>query len=98
MGLPYILEYQGTDEQKQLLFDKWNAEGYIVNKILPLTIRSRKYYDYIKTKDLCLNITAPSDEVTQLNEIFNRGVTIWHYTGVGIKYPNYVTNTENEVI
>lgn len=98
MGLPYILEYQGTDEQKQILFDKWNAEGYIVNKILPLTIRSRKYYDYIKTKDLCLNITAPSDEVTQLNEIFNRGVTIWHYTGAGIKYPNYVTNTENEVI
>lgn len=98
MGLPYILEYQGTDEQKQLLFDKWNAEGYIVNKILPLTIRSRKYYDYIKTKDLCLNITAPADEVNQLNEIFNRGVTIWHYTGAGIKYPNYVTNTENEVI
>lgn len=98
MGLPYILEYQGTDEQKQLLFDKWNAEGYIVNKILPLTIRSRKYYDYIKTKDLCLNITAPSEEVTQLNEIFNNGVTIWHYTGEGIKYPNYVTNTENEVI
>lgn len=98
MGLSYILEYQGTDEQKQLLFDKWNAEGYIVNKILPLTIRSRKYYDYIKTKDLCLNITAPSEEVTQLNEIFNRGVTIWHYTGEGIKYPNYVTNAENEVI
>ena len=98
MGLPYILEYQGTDEQKQLLFDKWNAEGYIVNKILPLTIRSRKYYDYIKTKDLCLNITAPVEEVTQLNEIFNRGVTIWHYTGAGIKYPNYVTNTENGVI
>lgn len=98
MGLSYILEYQGTDEQKQLLFDKWNAEGYIVNKILPLTIRSRKYYDYIKTKDLCLNITAPSEEVMQLNEIFNSGVTIWHYTGEGIKYPNYVTNTENEVI
>lgn len=98
MGNSYILEYQGTDEQKQLLLDKWNAEGYIVNKILPLTIRSRKYYDYIKTKDLSLNITAPSEEVMELNEIFNRGVTIWHYTGDGIKYPNYVTNTENEVI
>ena len=47
---------------------------------------------------MCLNITAPVEEVTQLNEIVNRGVTIWHYTGAGIKYPNYVTNTENEVI
>lgn len=98
MGAPYILEYQPTEEEKQLLFDKWNAEGYTVNKLLPLTIRSRKYYDYIKTKDICLNITAPSEEVTELNDIFNRGVTIWHYTGEGIKYPNYVTNSENEVI
>ena len=65
--------------------------GYKVNKMEIPNLKSRKYYNYIKTVDANIVGDVPNNYLNTLKGIFDKGITIWHTDDVG----NYnVTNSE----
>lgn len=64
--------------------------GYAQNKLMPVNIRNRYYFNYIKTSSI--NITGegiPKADLEELKSIYNNGVTIWHIDRQGVSVGDY---------
>ena len=78
--------YQVTirKEYAEIIDDFFSKYGYAINKFETPAIRTRKYWNYVKTRDICFTKkdtqTAQMGDLRALEEIFNKGVTIWHTT------------------
>ena len=57
--------------------------GYKVNKLEIPNTKSRRYYNYIKTIDANIVGNIPSNDLSAIKGIFDKGVTIWHTDQVG---------------
>lgn len=64
--------------------------GYKVNKMEIPNLKSRRYYNYIKTVDANIIGDVPNNYLNTLKGIFDKGITIWHTDDVG----NYSLNNE----
>ena len=53
--------------------------GYKCNNFKKPNTRSRYYFNYIKTIDANIKSNINRDYITELENLFNNGVTIWHY-------------------
>ena len=94
-----ILKKELYNSEKEALLCKWNKYGYLVNILDSVSLRTRKYYNYILTSDYTITSISQNDERKQIEDIFNNGVTIWHYIdGEQLKYGNYLSNEVNEVV
>lgn len=53
--------------------------GYTIKELQKLRyfIRSRKYWNFVKTNDCQISIPSPTTDNVIFNKIFNNGVTIW---------------------
>ena len=83
---PYV--YGGTmeitPEYKQLIGDYFHMYGYKQSKLMKINLRSRYFYNYIKTiganiqlkRDIRVNI--PTAYMEEIKGIFDNGVTLWH--------------------
>lgn len=74
-----LIRYGITEEYAKKLGDYFAMYGYKQNKVMRPNIRSRYYYNYIKT--VGVNISSewiPRNHLEKLKEIFDNGVTIWH--------------------
>ena len=60
--------------------DYFTHYGYLVNEVRKPTLKNRKNFDYIQTKDINITGNIPQDDLQELCEIFNSGVTLWHNT------------------
>lgn len=91
-----------TDEYKRLLGDYFAMYGYKQNKIMPLQnhLRTRHYYNYIKT--VGCNVTGtgvPKEHLSEIKAIFDKGVTLWHVGSNGGKFMDYSKdNSERKVL
>lgn len=52
--------------------------GYLVNETKVPTFHKRPNYDYIKTRDVNIVGDIPQEDIEELENIFNDGVTVWH--------------------
>ena len=52
--------------------------GYAVNETKVPTFHKRPNFDYIKTRDINIVGNIPNEDIEELENIFNDGVTIWH--------------------
>lgn len=52
--------------------------GYLVNETKVPTFHKRPNYDYIKTRDINIVGDIPNEDIEELENIFNNGVTVWH--------------------
>ena len=66
-------------ENEEIIANIFNMSGYKVNRLDIPNTRSRTRFNYIQT--LGANITGAISQnyLIQLKEIFNAGITIWHY-------------------
>lgn len=87
-----------TTEYSTKLGDYFAMYGYKQNRMLPLWkhLRTRYYYNYIKTVDIKLkgNQSISKENLEIMRAIFNKGVTIWHVQRKGViplsyYYDNY---------
>ena len=91
-------ELQITNEYKQILGDYFAMYGYKQNKVVFLHnhLRTRHYYNYIKT--IGCNVTGtgvPKEHLNEIKAIFDKGVTLWHVDRNGGKFMDYSKdNTE----
>lgn len=80
------------DECRQIE-DFLDRFGYTINELLPVNyfLKSRSYWNFIKTKDCQLKTNSPNHDNVLFNQILNNGVTVWKdlsYVG-NFTYNNY---------
>lgn len=88
----YVMIKTIRDEYKEQLTNYFKMFGYKVNKLEIPNLKSRANYNYIKTIDANIVGNIPSNDLSAIKGIFDRGVTIWHGDYVG----DY-SKTNNEV-
>lgn len=75
--------YTIQDYYKNKLCDYFTMYGYKQNKLMKPDIKSRKYFNYIKTFDANIfGVNIDKSELDEIKMIFNTGVTFWHYFNV----------------
>lgn len=52
--------------------------GYKVNNVKLPNITGRRNWNYVKTLDCNLLGEIPQEDLEELKQIFNNGVTFWH--------------------
>lgn len=71
--------YTITDANKKRLFNYFNHYGYQCNDFKKPNLRSRYYFNYLRTIGINIKSNIDSIYVNELKSMFNNGVTIWHY-------------------
>lgn len=74
-----IDEVEIKDMFKIAIFNYLYHYGYKCNDFKIPNIRSRYYFNYIKTIGVNLTSDISGEYKQALKDIFNRGITIWHY-------------------
>lgn len=80
-------------EYAKIIDQYFTMYGYKVNELKVPNLRSRRYYNYIKTIGVNLTGEAPQSDLLELKQIFDRGITFWHDPS---KFLNY--NVDNAII
>lgn len=93
--------YTITEANKKRLFNYFNHYGYQCNDFKKPNLRSRYYFNYIKTIGANINTGIDADFRNELVTIYDKGITIFHYrdsqTFKGINNYNY-ENVEMNLI
>lgn len=67
------------DEYKESIFNYFYRFGYKCNDFKKPNVRSRYYFNYIKTIGANIKSNIDNDFITEIRSIFDNGITIWHY-------------------
>lgn len=95
--------YMITQDQRNKILDYWTLYGYQQNKLMKLNLKSRKYFNYVKT----INANIKGDnldksELEAIKQIYDSGIRFWHYFDLnqdGLRMHDYhMDNREREVI
>lgn len=82
--LGYTFYVMGISAENAQVIDSYLTRfGYKVNRIKNLDFDSRKYWNYIKTKECELGGNVPNDALKHIQEMLNAGMTFWHVNDVG---------------
>lgn len=74
-------QVQITAEFAQIIDAYFDMYGYKQNKVKTPNVSSRPYWNYVKTVDCNITGPIPAQDMTELKNIYNKGVTIWHAAG-----------------
>lgn len=74
-----IFPFEIRESFKNKLFKYFMHYGYKCNDFKKPNTRSRYYFNYIKTIDANIKSNINRDYIAELGNLFNNGVTIWHY-------------------
>lgn len=67
-------------ENEEIVSEIFNISGYKVNRIDIPNTRSRVRYNYLQTVGANIVGSFNQADLLKIKEIFDKGVTIWHYT------------------
>lgn len=67
------------DTYKQIAFKYLMHYGYKCNDFKKPNVRSRYYFNYIKTIGANIKTNIDADYKNEIASIFDKGITIWHY-------------------
>lgn len=73
-----------TSEYAKQIDSFFDRFGYAVKQIKKPVRKNRKHYTYIKTsgcKITAMNRSMPLDVVKKIQNIYDNGITFWHYSG-----------------
>lgn len=74
-----LINYEIKPQFKQAIFKYFTHFGYKCNDFKKPNLKSRYYFNYIKTIGVNIKTNIDSEYKNELMRIFNQGVTIWHY-------------------
>ena len=61
------------------LFNYFYRYGYACNNFKLPDIRSRYYFNYIQSPDMCIDSGIDNEYINKIKQIYRDGITIWHY-------------------
>lgn len=67
-------------ENEEILGEIFNISGYKVNRVEIPNTRSRVRFNYIQTSKANIIGSFNQTDLSMIKEIFDRGITIWHYS------------------
>ena len=70
--------YTITSEYAKCIDDFFSMFGYKVNSVKVPNIGTRENWNYIQTIDIQITGAIPNDDMSELRDIYNSGVTIWN--------------------
>lgn len=73
-----VVRTRADDTTMEMFFDKIRYEGYNIRRYMTPDLRSRRVFNYIATMGAVVRGDMPEDIRSQLQGIFDGGVTIWH--------------------
>ena len=81
----------GIDEvYANIIGDFFALYGYKQNKIIRPNLRSRHYYNYLKTIGCSITGTGiPKEHLSKIQQIYNNGITTWHVDNPGVIVGDY---------
>ena len=80
--------YRKTIRQEvaKVIDDYFTMFGYKINRIDTPTLRSRPYFNYIKTVNMELTGGVPQSDINEIKNRFNNGIRFWHNTTYYLDY------------
>lgn len=87
---PYCMSIR--DEYAKIIDDYFSMYGYKVNSLKVPKIQTRKNWNYIKTIGLNITGDIPQEDMQNIKNIFDSGVTFWHNADTFLDYsqPNNI--------
>lgn len=70
--------YTITAEYARCIDEYFSMFGYKVNRVKVPNIATRKNWNYVQTIDIQITGDIPNDDMEELRQIYNNGVTIWN--------------------
>ena len=67
-----------TAEYADIVDEFFDKYGYNVSVVKVPQYNSRPSWNYIETKEINISGDIPQDDMQELKDIFNHGVTVWH--------------------
>lgn len=71
------------EEFAQIVDDFFDMYGYQVDRVKIPNRTGRPYWNYVKCQNSCHVGNVPSDMMSQINKIYDAGITFWHTSDVG---------------
>lgn len=71
--------FEIREEYKKKIFNYFYHYGYSCNDFKTPNLRSRYYFNYIKTIDANIKSNISNEYIMELKALFDKGITIWHY-------------------
>lgn len=69
-----------TDEYARRLDEYFDMFGYKTNRVKIPNVSWRSNWNYVQTIDMNIHGDIPSDDMSKLKDIYNKGVTLWKNT------------------
>lgn len=88
----YLIKKQIKPEYQKKLTDFFNMYGYAKHTVKIPNFHTRRYWNYIQTESCVITGNLNNEDLNDLKQVFNNGITLWHTDDVG----NYAL--ENAVI
>lgn len=88
----WIIKKQIKPEYQEILGNFFNMFGYKVNRVKTPNFHTRKYWNYVETKNCNITGNFNNNDLQELKAVFDNGITFWHTDDIG----NY--SLENEVL
>jgi hypothetical protein len=88
----YLIKRQITPEYQKKLEDFFNIFGYKKNEVKLPNFHTRQNWNYIQTAGCVITGTFNNEDLQELKNVFDSGITLWHTDDIG----NYALG--NEVI
>lgn len=73
-------------EYAKIIDQYFSMYGYKVNTVKIPNITGRSNWNYVKTIDCNLEGNIPQNDLIELKNIFNRGITLWHNPNTFLDY------------
>ena len=89
LGGIYLIKYAPKTEAFKKIDDYFTMFGYSRNQLLDVSFKNRPYWDFIKTVDIDITGDLPQDDLQEIKNMFDNGVTFWH---VPADFGNYNLN------
>jgi hypothetical protein len=70
----------------RIVDDYFSAYGYKVNRVKIPNITGRANWNYVKTIGCYIQANIPQEDLQEIKDMFNRGLTIWHHASTFMDY------------
>ena len=91
--------YKICCEFEELLADTFAMTGYTVKRVKVPNLKTRARYNYVRTVGANIVGSFDQDDLSIIRNIFDNGVTFWHYNTVNFKPLDYsLENIETKLL
>jgi hypothetical protein len=79
----YVIKKQVKPEYRKKLQDFFNMFGYKVNEVKIPNFHTRSNWNYVQTNNCNIIASINNEDLVELKNVFDRGITFWHTDDVG---------------